>query len=101
MQAQALDILTQNAGETVRRAQARDLAANVVQAVFRVVKLSTLHAIDNQAMVRQVDETVGIIQDFGQRADQNVSILFAHGSIFVGGQLLKANRSVYEGAMEL
>jgi tetratricopeptide (TPR) repeat protein len=96
-----LDILTENAGEHVRRAQARELAANVVQAVFRLVKHSTLHAIDNQAVVRQVEETVQIINDYGQRTGQNVSILFAHGSIFVGGQLLKANRGIYEGAMEL
>ena len=98
---QALDVITKNAGELVRREHARDLAANVVQALFRLVKHSTLHSIDNQAVVRQVEETVELINDYGQRTGQNISVLFAHGSIFVGGQLLKANRSIYEGAIEL
>ena len=97
----AVNVITQNVGENVRREQARDLAASVVQAIFRLVKLSTLHAIDNQAMVRQVDDTVAVVQDFGHRTGYNVSILFTHGSVFVSGQLLKANRAVYEGALEL
>jgi curved DNA-binding protein CbpA len=96
-----LDIITENAGEMVRRVQARDLSSTVVQAIFRLVKQSTLHSMDNQAVVRQVEDTAGIVNDYGHRTDQNVSILFAYGSIFVGGQLLKANRQVYEGAIEL
>lgn len=96
-----LDVLTQNTGDAARRVHARDLAVHIVTAVFRLVKLATLHSIDNQAMVRQVDETVALISDYGQRAERNVSILFAHGSVFVGGQLLRANRGVYEGALEL
>ncbi|WP_437781860.1 DnaJ domain-containing protein [Sorangium sp. So ce1097] len=101
MTAPHVDVISQNMSENVRREQARDLAASVVQALFRLVKLSTLHAIDNQAMVRQVEETVSLVQDFGQRSGHNVSILFARGSVFVSGQLLKANRAVYEGALEL
>ena len=96
-----LDVITKNAGENVRRAHARELAANVVIALFRLVKLSTLHSLDNQAMVRQVEETVQLVAEYGQRTEHNVSILFAHGSVFVGGQLLRANRGVYEGALEL
>src|SRR5262249_269615 len=96
-----LDVLTKNAGEHVKRFHARELAANVVVALFRLVKLSTLHSLDNQAMVRQVDETVQLVAEYGQRTEHNVSILFAHGSVFVGGQLLRANRGVYEGAIEL
>ncbi|WP_437600824.1 DnaJ domain-containing protein [Sorangium sp. So ce590] len=101
MTAPQVDVISQNVSENIRREQARDLAASVVQALFRLVKLSTLHAIDNQAMVRQVEETVSLIQDFGQRSGHNVSILFTRGSVFVSGQLLKANRAVYEGALEL
>jgi hypothetical protein len=80
---------------------ARELATNVVVAVFRLVKLSTLHSLDNQAMVRQVEETVQAVAEYCQRTEHNVSILFTHGSVFVGGQLLRANRGVYEGALEL
>ncbi|WP_437962913.1 DnaJ domain-containing protein (plasmid) [Sorangium sp. So ce119] len=101
MTAPQIDVISQNMSENIRREQARDLAASVVQALFRLVKLSTLHSIDNQAMVRQVEETVSLIQDFGQRSGHNVSILFTRGSVFVSGQLLKANRAVYEGALEL
>ena len=42
-----------------------------------------------------------LVAEYGQRTEHNVSILFAHGSVFVGGQLLRANRGVYEGALEL
>ncbi|WP_437815389.1 DnaJ domain-containing protein [Sorangium sp. So ce1078] len=101
MTAPQVDVISQNVSENIRREQARDLASSVVQALFRLVKLSTLHAIDNQAMVRQVEETVALIQDFGQRSGHNVSVLFTRGSVFVSGQLLKANRAVYEGALEL
>ncbi len=100
-QAPRLDVITENVGENVRRVQARDLGATVVQALFRLVKQSTLHSLDNQAVVRQVEDAAHIINDYGQRTDQNVSLLFAFGSIFVGGSLLKANRQVYEGATEL
>src|SRR6185436_4146932 len=63
--------------------------------------LSTLHSLDNQAMKRQIEETVALVNDYGQRTEHNVSILFAHGSVFVGGLLLRANRGIYEGALEL
>src|SRR5262249_55665891 len=99
--AAGLDVLTKNQSENVRRAHARELSAGVVTALFRLVKLSTLHSLDNQAMVRQIDETVQLVSEYGQRTEHNVSILFAHGSVFVGGQLLRANRGVYEGALEL
>ncbi|EYF03055.1 J domain-containing protein [Chondromyces apiculatus] len=97
----AVNVISQNVGENVRREQARDLAAAVVQAIFRLVKATTLHAADNQAVVRQVEETVSVVHDFGHRTGYNVSILFTRGSVFVSGQLLKANRSTYEGALEL
>ena len=100
-QAAGLDVLTQNAGEMARRIHARDLAASIVTALFRLVKLSTLHSLDNQAMKRQIEETVALVNDYGQRTEHNVSILFAHGSVFVGGLLLRANRGIYEGALEL
>ncbi|NUO50933.1 MAG: DnaJ domain-containing protein [Polyangiaceae bacterium] len=96
-----LDIITQNTGENIRRVQARDLGASVVQAVFRLAKQATLHSLDNQAVVRQVEDAAAVINDYGNRTDQNISILFAFGSIFVGGQLLKANRLTYDGAVEL
>jgi DnaJ-domain-containing protein 1 len=99
--ATGVDLLSQNSGEMTRRAQSRDLAASIVTALFRLVKLSTLHSLDNQAMKRQVEETVVLVNDYGQRTEHNVSILFAHGSVFVGGLLLRANRGVYEGALEL
>ncbi|AKT37757.1 DnaJ domain-containing protein [Chondromyces crocatus] len=101
MEQSSVNVISQNVGENVRREQARDLAAAVVQAIFRLVKAATLHAVDNQAVVRQVEETVSVIHDFGHRTGYNVSILFTRGSVFVSGQLLKANRSVYEGALEL
>ncbi len=99
--APGLDVMTKNAGDNVRKVHARELGANVVVALFRLVKTASLHSLDNQAMVRQVDETVQLVGEYSQRTEHNVSILFAHGSVFVAGQLLRANRGVYEGALEL
>ena len=52
-------------------------------------------------MVRQIAETATLVNDYGLRTGTNPSILFAHGSIFVGGQLLRASRAIYDGATEL
>jgi DnaJ-domain-containing protein 1 len=96
-----LDPSAKAPGEAARKVHARELATNVVIALFRLVKLSTLHSMDNQAMVRQVEETVLHVNEYCVRTEHNLSILFTHGSVFVGGQLLRANRGVYEGALEL
>ncbi len=96
-----LDIVTNDAGELVRREHARDLGASVVIAIYRLAKLAQLHDLTNQAFVRQLDQTHQAIVEYALRAGNNVNVLFAHRAIFVSGQLLKGSRSTYDAATEL
>ncbi len=96
-----LDLLSQNEGDLPRRREARDAGAEVVASLFRLVKLSTMHAADNQAVVQRVEEMVEAIRTYSARTSRNVSILFLDDGVFVGGQLLQGNRASYECAREL
>lgn len=96
-----LDIVTNDAGELVRREHARELGAGVTVSIYRLAKLAQMHDLGNQAFLRQLEQTHQGIQDYCLRAGMNVNILFAQRAIFVAGQLLKGNRSVYEQATEL
>jgi HD-GYP domain-containing protein (c-di-GMP phosphodiesterase class II) len=96
-----LDIVTNDAGELVRREHARELGAGVVVAVYRLAKLVQLHDLGNQAFVRQLEQTHQIIGEYCLRAGANVNVLFAHKAVFIAGQLLKGSRGTYESATEL
>lgn len=96
-----LDIVTNDAGEGVRREHARELGAGVVVAIYRLAKLAQLHDLTNQAFTRQLEQTHQIIGDYCLRSGSNVNVMFAHKAIFVAGQLLKGSRGTYEAATEL
>lgn len=96
-----LDIVTNDAGENVRREHARDLGGGVVVAIYRLVKLAQMHDLGNQAFLRQLEQTHQMIGEYCLRSGSNVSVLFADKATFVAGQLLKGNRGAYESAAEL
>jgi len=97
-----LDIVTNDAGENVRKEHARELGSGVVVAVYRLVKLAQLHNLTNQAFIQQLDSTYQIIGDYCLKSGQNVNFYFAEGkAVFVAGQILKGSRQTYEQAAEL
>ncbi len=96
-----LDVLSYNEGDLPRKREARDAGADVVGALFRLVKLSTMHTSDNQAVVQKVEEIGEAVRTYGTRTGRNVSILFLDDTVLVGGQLLQANRATYDCAREL
>ncbi|MBX3216975.1 MAG: hypothetical protein KF850_33390, partial [Labilithrix sp.] len=96
-----LDIVTNDAGELVRREHARELGAGVVVAIYRLTKLAQMHDLGNQAFLRQLEQTHQMIGEYCLRSGSNVSVLFADKATFVAGQLLKGNRGAYEAAAEL
>ncbi|MEZ4297536.1 MAG: hypothetical protein R3B70_21425 [Polyangiaceae bacterium] len=96
-----LDVLSHNEGDLPRKRDARDAGTDVVAALFRLVKLSTMHTTDNQAVVQKVEEMVEAVRNYGARAGRNISILFLDDTVLVGGLLLQANRSMYDCAREL
>lgn len=79
----------------------RDKGAEVILAIFRLVKNSLVHALGNKAVQTTVKETHGIITDFASIVGGYVSITYVEDTIFVCGQLLRASRSIYESAMEV
>lgn len=79
----------------------RDKGAEVILAVFRMLKNSLVHAVDNKAVVLTVKETHTIMKDFAAMVGGYISITFVDETIFVCGQLLRASRSIYTSAMEV
>ena len=79
----------------------RDKGSEVILAVFRLLKNSLVHAIDNKAVTLTCKETHGIVSDFAATVGGYVSITYVEDTIFVCGQLLRASRSIYESAMEV
>lgn len=79
----------------------RDKGAEVILALFRMLKNSLIHAIDNKAVRITVKESHSIISDFAATVGGYVSITYVEDTIFVCGQLLRASRSIYESAMDV
>jgi hypothetical protein len=79
----------------------RDKGAEVILAVFRMLKNSLVHAVDNKAVLLTVKESHAIMRDFATMVGGYVSITFVDETIFVCGQLLRAPRSTYASAMEV
>jgi len=98
---QRLDLVSNDAGELVRREKARELGADVVVAIYRLLRLARMHDLSNKAFVSQLEQTHALVGEYGLRSDGNVNILFAERAVFVAGQLLKGSRQVYEAATEL
>jgi HD-GYP domain-containing protein (c-di-GMP phosphodiesterase class II) len=96
-----LDIVTNDAGDLVRREHARELGASVVVAIYRLARQAQLHDMTNQAFVRQLEQTYQVIGEYCLRSGVSVNILFAQKAVFVAGQLLKGSRAIYESAAEL
>ena len=59
-----LDIVTNDAGELVRREHARELGAGVVVAIYRLGKLAQMHDLGNQAFQRQLEQTHQMIGEY-------------------------------------
>src|SRR5258708_40271893 len=96
-----LDIVTNDAGDLVRREQPREPGANVVMSLHRLARLAQLHDLGNQAFVRQLEQTHAVISDYCLRAGTHVNVLFADKAVFIAGQLLKGSREKYESASAL
>ncbi len=79
----------------------RDKGAEVILAVFRLLKNSLVHDLGNEAVRKVCADTHTIITDFGATVGGYVNITFVDDTIFVCGQLLRASRSIYESAMEV
>lgn len=79
----------------------RDKGAEIILAVFRMLKNSLVHDVDNSAVRNIVKETHTTLIDFAQTVGGQIAVTFVDDTIFVCGQLLRASRSIYESAREV
>ncbi|MBI3204916.1 MAG: hypothetical protein HYZ29_25490 [Myxococcales bacterium] len=90
-----------NVAELAQAHQQRELGAALALQIFRLLKIVQLHAIDNMAVLQQIDQTVEALRGFGAATGEALTLLFAKNTVFVAGHLLKASRGEYENALEL
>ena len=90
-----------NVAELAQAHQQRELGAALALQIFRLLKIVQLHAIDNMAVLQQIDQTVEALRGFGAATGEALTLLFARNTVFVAGHLLKASRGEYENALEL
>ena len=81
--------------------QIRDKGADALLALYRLVKIARIHAFENDAVIRTIDQSYGILSEFAELAGGTASFTFVEDSIFVCGQLLRASRAIYESAADL
>lgn len=79
----------------------RDGGAEVILGVYRLVKTSFVHALENQAVASAVRGLGHVLREFASTVGGPVVLTYLQDTIFVCGQLLRASRGTYEAAMEL
>jgi HD-GYP domain-containing protein (c-di-GMP phosphodiesterase class II) len=94
-------LLLENVQALRRRERLRERGASLLLQIFRLIKVAQFHALDNMAVVQALGQTTDAIRVFCSQTNEPVSLLFMRGTIFVGGQLLKATRTEYDSALEL
>jgi hypothetical protein len=81
--------------------QIRDKGADAVLALYRLVKIARIHSAENDAVVRTIDQSHGVLSEFAALAGGTASVTFVNDAVFVCGQLLRASRMIYESAADL
>ncbi|MFO0567235.1 MAG: hypothetical protein U0263_16375 [Polyangiaceae bacterium] len=98
---QQQNVYLRNVAELAAAQQQRELGAALALQIFRLLKIVQLHAIDNMAVLQQIDQTAEALRGFGSATGEPLTLLFARSTVFVAGHLLKASRGEYENALEL
>jgi hypothetical protein len=81
--------------------QIREKGAEALLCVFRLIKIAQVHAAENDAVKRTVEQSHKILVDFAGVVGGVVSLTFSDDTVFVCGQHLCASRPVYQSAAEL
>lgn len=97
MSAEAVPV--DNAQALIERIRAK--SADVMLAVFRLVKTALVHSSDNAALRDASNRSTTTLNSFAAEIGSPVSLSFLGETVFVCGQLLRAPRVVYESAAEL
>jgi hypothetical protein len=84
----------------VRRIQAEDFQFYVRQ-IYRLFRVSTMHLLNNDAVTKLVEQTVTHFRQLREAELDRLNILFVDKTVFVNGQLLKADPDVYQLSIKL
>lgn len=80
----------------------RQLAAKLVNALYRVIKACQIHAEHNQAVTQVIEQAVQSTAKFCERSGvKSVAILFTPHAVFINRQMLRASKETYQLALEL
>ncbi|MFO0553577.1 MAG: hypothetical protein U0271_34665 [Polyangiaceae bacterium] len=80
----------------------RQLAARLVNAIYRLVKACQLHSETNAAVSAVIEYVITSSRDYCERCSvAAASILFTEHAVFVNRQMLKTSRETYQLAVEL
>ena len=88
------------AGANPRLDRIRDRSAEVVLAVYRLLKNALVHAIDNDAVQETARTSAEVLGSFAAEVGSAATLTFVDDSVFVCGQLLRASLQVFHSAPE-
>lgn len=80
---------------------ASDDFSTLVRQLYRMFKTGSIHLMNNEAVTRQIERSVGAVHALAAEGFDDINVLFLNDTVFVNGTLLKASRDVYEAALEL
>ncbi len=80
----------------------RQLAAKLVNALYRVIKACQIHAEHNQAVTQVIEQAVLSASKFCEKSGiKSVAILFTPHAVFINRQMMRASKETYQLALEL
>ena len=76
-------------------------SAEVVLAIFRLVKIAMIHSLNNDAVKATIESSHQVLQSFIESVGRPALVTYAQETVFVCGELLRASSTVYQSAIEL
>lgn len=73
----------------------------VLQQLYRLFKLALFHDLRNEAVARAIENAVVFFKHHITPDIERLNVLFAGETVFIDGELLRANKAAYQSAMEL
>lgn len=76
------------------------LVQGIIQSVYRLFRVGTFHALDNDAIVLSIEQTLRALRRLEAFESEGITLIFAEDTCIVNGQLLQAPPDVYQSAMD-
>lgn len=100
MSTQTLAPVASAATQVARRVKAEDFQFYVRQ-IYRLFRISSMHLPNNAAVAKMIEQTMNRFKELRDLDLDRLNILFVDKTVFVNGQLLKANPDIYQLAISL